>query len=110
MNINKHVGQRVKELRKMKGKGFNQQWLGDVLGCTYQQVQKCEKGTNHWNETKLWKTAKALNVKVQDLFPADNETGFFIDEDTCKLVAATKGLDPKYIKMLATIAKTMQPK
>jgi DNA-binding XRE family transcriptional regulator len=42
--VDLHVGSRVRMRRMMLG--MSQEKLGDVLGLTFQQVQKCEKGTN----------------------------------------------------------------
>lgn len=64
--VDRHVGQRVAELRLQRG--FNQSDLGRALGLTFQQVQKYEKGTNRVSSSKLWDMAKFLRVDVGHFF------------------------------------------
>ena len=66
------LGARIAALRKAKG--FSQSDLGEVLGVTFQQIQKYEKGMNRVSAVRLQVVAKFLNVPVAMLFSDDTET------------------------------------
>jgi transcriptional regulator with XRE-family HTH domain len=48
--------------------GMSQEKLGELLGITFQQVQKYEKGANRISASRLYYTAKILGVPVQFFF------------------------------------------
>lgn len=58
--IDKHVGQRIRMQRKLRG--FSQQNLATALGLTFQQIQKYEKGTNRVGSSRLIRIAAHLGV------------------------------------------------
>lgn len=64
--IDVHVGSRVRMRRKLKG--MSQEALATRLGLTFQQVQKYERGTNRISASKLFQTARALDVSISDFF------------------------------------------
>lgn len=64
--IDVHVGGRVR-LRRMLI-GMSQEKLGELLGLTFQQVQKYEKGTNRIGASRLHRIAHFLGVPVQFFF------------------------------------------
>ncbi len=43
-SVDRHIGMRIRSRRLALGK--RQEWLGDQLGLTFQQVQKYENGVN----------------------------------------------------------------
>ncbi len=47
---------------------MSQEKLGELLGITFQQVQKYEKGSNRISASRLYYTAKILGVPVQFFF------------------------------------------
>lgn len=59
---------------------MSQEKLGELLGITFQQVQKYEKGTNRISASRLYCAAKVLGVPVQaffeDLPNVDGNSGF----------------------------------
>ena len=59
-SIDAHVGSRVR-LRRMLI-GMSQEKLGELLGLTFQQVQKYEKGSNRISASKLWQVAQFFRV------------------------------------------------
>ncbi|TNE58784.1 MAG: XRE family transcriptional regulator [Alphaproteobacteria bacterium] len=61
-----HVGQRVKIRRKSLK--LTQAELGEVLGLTFQQVQKYERGANRISASKLFLIAHTLDVPVAFFF------------------------------------------
>jgi transcriptional regulator with XRE-family HTH domain len=58
-----HVGTRVR-LRRML-MGMSQEKLGEMLGLTFQQVQKYEKGVNRIGAGRLYELGQVLTVPVQ---------------------------------------------
>ena len=64
-SVDAHVGSRVR-LRRMLI-GMSQQNLGELLGLTFQQVQKYEKGANRIAATRLVAVARALSVPLEFL-------------------------------------------
>lgn len=61
------VGRLVLLRRKMIG--MSQSTLGAVLGVTFQQVQKYERGTNRIGSSRLSHIAQILGVPVSHFFP-----------------------------------------
>ena len=61
------IAKRVRALRLERG--LSQTELGEVLGVTFQQVQKYERGTNRISASRLYRIADVLEVPV----------GFFYD-------------------------------
>jgi transcriptional regulator with XRE-family HTH domain len=60
--IDIQVGNRVRIRRMLIG--MSQERLGDLLGLTFQQVQKYEKGVNRIGAGRLFEVARILNVPV----------------------------------------------
>jgi transcriptional regulator with XRE-family HTH domain len=48
--------------------GMSQERLGELLGVTFHQVQKYEKGANRVGASRLYEIAQALDVAVQFFF------------------------------------------
>lgn len=48
--------------------GMSQEKLGELLGLTFQQVQKYEKGANRIGASRLYQLAQILDVPVQFFF------------------------------------------
>lgn len=61
--IDMHVGTRVRMRRMLLG--MSQEKLGEMLGLTFQQVQKYEKGVNRIGASRLYELSKVLDVPVQ---------------------------------------------
>ena len=64
--IDIHVGKRVRIRRKLLG--MSQTMLGDAVGITFQQVQKCEHGANRISASRLFEISQALDVPVSFFF------------------------------------------
>jgi len=60
--IDAQVGNRVR-LRRMLI-GMSQEKLGELLGLTFQQVQKYEKGVNRIGAGRLYQVANILGVQI----------------------------------------------
>jgi transcriptional regulator with XRE-family HTH domain len=61
--IDVHVGSRIRMRRQLIN--MSQEKLGELLGITFQQVQKYEKGANRISASRLFFSAKTLGVPVQ---------------------------------------------
>lgn len=62
----RRLGQRVR-VRRLEI-GMSQERLADLLGVTFQQVQKYEKGVNRIAASRLYDISTALNLPVADFF------------------------------------------
>jgi transcriptional regulator with XRE-family HTH domain len=68
--IDVQVGNRVRIRRMLIG--MSQERLGDLLGLTFQQVQKYEKGVNRIGAGRLFEMARILNVPVDFFYEGVN--------------------------------------
>jgi transcriptional regulator with XRE-family HTH domain len=64
--VDRQVGARIRLQRTLIG--MSQERLGELLGLTFQQVQKYEKGTNRVGAGRLLAIAEALGVSVTYFF------------------------------------------
>ncbi len=60
--IDVHVGQRLRTIRKIRG--LSQSQLAEILGVTFQQIQKYERATNRISIGSLTYMAGELGVDV----------------------------------------------
>ncbi len=67
-HVDRHVGRRLK--RRRIALGLSQERLAELLGLTFQQIQKYERGANRLGASRLYEAARALDVEV----------GFFFEE------------------------------
>lgn len=65
-DIDRHVGARIRERRIMLG--LTQQQLADLIGVTYQQAHKYERGINRVSAGRLFEVARVLSVPVAYFF------------------------------------------
>ena len=115
--IDVHVGTRIRSRRMQLGR--SQQWLGDQLALTFQQVQKQERGSNRVSASALSKIATALNVPVAYFFkdaPGSTEgdqdaddalRAFTTSRDGLAIVAAWGQLGPKLRGIFAQLVETL---
>lgn len=61
-DIDRHVGGRIRERRIMLG--LSQQQMADLIGVTYQQAHKYERGINRISAGRLFEIAGVLGVPV----------------------------------------------
>ena len=64
--IDIHVGNRIRMRRIMLG--MSQSKLGDLIGLTFQQVQKYERGTNRVGASRIWDLSTVLDVPITYFF------------------------------------------
>jgi transcriptional regulator with XRE-family HTH domain len=64
--IDKEIGSRMRMRRMLIG--MSQEKLGEMLGLTFQQVQKYEKGTNRISVSRMIDIANVLGVDIHFFF------------------------------------------
>ena len=70
-DVDRHVGARIRERRIMLG--LTQQQLADLIGVTYQQAHKYERGINRVSAGRLFEIARVLSVPVTYFFEGLDE-------------------------------------
>ena len=70
--VDVHVGSRVRQRRSLLG--LSQTQLADLLGLTFQQVQKNERGSNRIGGSRLYQLSQILDVPVSYFFAGIPET------------------------------------
>ncbi|MEO5373229.1 MAG: helix-turn-helix domain-containing protein [Alphaproteobacteria bacterium] len=65
-DTDRHVGIRIRERRVMLG--LSQQQMADMIGVTYQQAHKYERGINRISAGRLFEIAQVLGVPVNYFF------------------------------------------
>jgi len=74
--VDVHVGKRIRQRRALLG--MSQTALADLVGLTFQQIQKYERGSNRTGSSRLFEFAKVLDVPVSYFFdemPSNALTG-----------------------------------
>ena len=71
-DIDRHVGARMRQRRIMLG--LTQQQLADLIGVTYQQAHKYEKGINRIAAGRLSGIAQALGVEIGYFYEGMSQT------------------------------------
>ena len=102
--IDVHVGNRIRLRRTLLG--LSQEKLASLLGLTFQQVQKYERGMNRVGASRLWDIGKVLEVPIGFFYEdMDKEVAnqsprmFSIPDSTPTELAEEKGtmdLDPMH--------------
>jgi len=65
-SVDEYIGARMREGRRALN--MTQESLGNVLGITFQQVQKYEKGANRVSAARLFEVCEALDVSLASMF------------------------------------------
>src|SRR5580704_11693868 len=103
--------------------GMSQEKLGDLLGLTFQQVQKYEKGVNRIGAGRLYEIARILGVPIEFFYEgvasAPSAGGFAESEGASVMdfvssgegmqlsVAFMKIRDPKVRKRVLDLVKSL---
>ncbi len=125
--IDVHVGARLRQSRTLMG--MSQTNLGDVLGVSFQQVQKYENGANRISASRLFDLARVFDVPIEYFFddipaavaasspaqgggkakkPPSYEPDPMATRETLELVRAYyKITDPEIRKQLFEMTKTL---
>ena len=118
--IDAQVGNRVRIRRMLIG--MSQEKLGDLLGLTFQQVQKYEKGVNRIGAGRLFEVSRILGVPIDFFYdgvagddkPASGES---TSAPVMEFVSSGEGLqlslafmkikDPKVRKRVLDLVKSL---
>ncbi|MGO4524492.1 helix-turn-helix domain-containing protein [Microvirga sp. 2MCAF35] len=109
-SIDKEIGSRVRMRRVSMG--MSQEKLGDMLGLTFQQVQKYEKGMNRISVARLVDIAKILNVDIDFFFDgirSGKADSGFAESSTPSYVADMMST-PEGLHLVRTFASIKSPK
>jgi transcriptional regulator with XRE-family HTH domain len=71
--IERHVGLRIRQRRILLG--LTQQQLAELIGVTYQQAHKYERGVNRISAGRLYEIARVLGVGVGYFFEGTDDEG-----------------------------------
>src|SRR5271163_3634440 len=71
--IDDHIGGRIRERRIMLG--LTQQQLAEMIGVTYQQAHKYERGINRVSAGRLFEIARVLSVPVGYFYEGLSDEG-----------------------------------
>ena len=71
--IDNHVGGRIRERRIMLG--LTQQQLAEMIGVTYQQAHKYERGIDRVSAGRLFEIARALSAPITYFYDGLGEEG-----------------------------------
>lgn len=71
LELTKQIGQNIKVIRR--DSRVSQMCLADLLGISYQQLQKYESGKNRVSAAKLYKMSIALDVPASAFFSGIDE-------------------------------------
>lgn len=108
------IGKRIRAARLARG--LSQEKLGEVLGLTFQQVQKYEKGANRVSGSRLRTVARALDVSIGSLLGEGAHQPVHDDVITAlstpgghALAASFNMLPAEKRRLLVDVAKAMVP-
>jgi transcriptional regulator with XRE-family HTH domain len=109
-DIDRYVGARMRERRIMLG--LTQQQLADLIGVTYQQAHKYERGINRVSAGRLFEVAQVLSVPVNYFFDGldqENERAISPRERMCLELARNFGQIPneRHQEALSQLARVL---
>jgi len=76
-DADRHVGLRIRERRIMLG--LSQQQLAQMIGVTYQQAHKYERGLNRISAGRLFEIAQVLGVPISWFFEGMRAPGVTVE-------------------------------
>jgi len=107
--VDRHVGNRVRMRRLLVG--MSQEKLGELLGITFQQIQKYEKGSNRVSASRLYQISRVLSVPVQyfydELKGDDDPSGLAESEGADAIAGALQS--PDGVQIARIFSETTDP-
>ncbi len=95
-----HVGQRIKEIRTVRG--FTQSNVAEHLGISFQQLQKYETGANRVSASRMFELSKLLNVSPSFFFEGlegeKYETMPPMDMETARIASVLSSITNEKLK------------
>jgi transcriptional regulator with XRE-family HTH domain len=109
-DVDRHVGARMRERRVLVG--MTQHELADLIGVTYQQAHKYEKGIDRVAAGRLYSIARALDVDIGYFYEGLHIGGGLVPSPSQRmLLDLTRNLlnipDPRHREALATLARAL---
>jgi transcriptional regulator with XRE-family HTH domain len=109
-DVDRYVGARIRERRILLG--LTQQQMADLIGVTYQQAHKYEKGINRVASGRLYSIARALGVEVSYFYEGLHAARGFIPSPSQRMLLdlARNFLnipDPKHREAVAKLARAL---
>lgn len=92
----KDIGEKVRLLRKHAG--LTQEKLAELVGVSFQQIQKYENGSTKLNTDKLQRVATALKIPASAFFSEDTYEKSPLSDREKKLVKAFRGIEDEDIQ------------
>jgi transcriptional regulator with XRE-family HTH domain len=71
--VDVYIGEKIRGYRNQQG--LSQEALGAMIGVTFQQIQKYEKGVNRLSGSRLQQVADIFKVPIAELFPRTMRSG-----------------------------------
>jgi transcriptional regulator with XRE-family HTH domain len=96
IKTSKEIGEKIK--RRRRELGISQESLAEILGVTYQQVQRYENGMNKLNVENIQLVADALSVPVSYFYEA--EKALTISEKTSPYFSLDESMLLKYFRKI----------
>ncbi len=107
--IDRHVGARVRDRRVMLG--LTQQQAAELVGVTYQQWHKYEKGINRVAAGRLAQISRVLGVEIAHFFDGlDDQRPFVPTAQQRRLLELTRafiGLPRPQQEVVCNLARTL---
>lgn len=69
--VDRHIGEKLRERRLELG--LSQERLAELIGVTFQQIQKYEKGVNRVAASRLYAMSKVLEMEIAAFFEGLHE-------------------------------------
>jgi len=92
----KEIGEKIRLLRKHAG--LSQERLAELVGVSFQQIQKYESGSTMLNTDKLQRVANALKVPASAFFDENTYEKPPLSDREKKLIKALRSLDDEDIQ------------
>lgn len=107
-DINKRIGQRIRELRKQAG--LTQEGLAEKAGMDFTSIGAAERGSRNLSLRSLARVAEALGVPLEEIFRGLGTVQRSPQHQSSfdALLAEASKLSPTEIRFLADIAKALR--
>jgi len=83
-DVDRYVGARIRERRILLG--LTQQQLAELIGVTYQQAHKYEKGINRVAAGRLYEVARVLGVEPGYFYEGLHAAGGFVPSPSQRML------------------------
>jgi transcriptional regulator with XRE-family HTH domain len=109
-DVDRYVGARIRERRILLG--LTQQQMADLIGVTYQQAHKYEKGINRVAAGRLYSIAQALGVEVSYFYEGLQSGGSLVPSLSQRILLDLAGNflnipDPSHREAVAALARRL---